>query len=325
MIELSERQKAKLLKSDAAELERLASAYYDTVYTMTESEREALLSLLDREGGISEREIKESAVYKKLVKKTLEALTVFAGFLLVTSGTVSRKNTELGAKDALDLIIRGGQLLNIRLKPNSIPLDALIHAQNLLRPDGPLIARIKTFDAFHAEDIGQKIIDAVRKGWNPIRTAKELKKVYSYPLTDALRMTRTVQIYSYRRASHDNYRANGEVVHGWIWYAKLDGLTCLSCIDNHGKAFPLDEELNDHHNGRCTAIPAVFGYNPVDTTGEDWFNGLTEAEQAKIMGKGKFNAWKEGKISFGQFSVENDDPVYGRMKTEASLKSLLED
>ena len=98
----------------------------------------------------------------------------------------------------------------------------------------------------------------------------------------------------------------------------------MSCIALHGQVFPVGTLCDDHHNGRCAMLPYVKGMdNPVNQTGEQWFNKQSESTQKNMMGDAKWQAWKDGKFEFGQLSKEYYDDVYGNMKGEASLKSLL--
>ena len=93
----------------------------------------------------------------------------------------------------------------------------------------------------------------------------------------------------------------------------------------HGTIHPLDEVLNDHHNGRCVMLPYIkeFG-NQVEQSGIEWFEGLSEAQQKAILGQGKFDAWKAGQFSLDQLSRENDNDVYGKMRGVTPLKDLVQ-
>lgn len=121
----------------------------------------------------------------------------------------------------------------------------------------------------------------------------------------------------------------------------------------HGTVHPLSETLNDHHLGRCSALPQLLSWDelgisgmpggpkydqdaawfksltPEDQakllakTGEEWFNGLTKAQQLELMGPGKYAAWQDGKFNFKDLSKPYNDKVYGLMTREATLKELL--
>lgn len=66
-----------------------------------------------------------------------------------------------------------------------------------------------------------------------------------------------------------------------------------------------------------------LGDNAPETTGKDWFDRQDEATQRSMMGKDKFDAWKEGKFEFGNLSSTHTDDVYGEMRGETPLKDLI--
>jgi hypothetical protein len=135
---------------------------------------------------------------------------------------------------------------------------------------------------------------------------------------------RTVQLWGYREASRASYIANPEVVTGWIWYAALDTETCGACIAMHGTRHSADEVLDDHYNGRCSMIPiTITNPNPDIESGLEWFGKLDEDKQREILGDSKYEAWKDGKFDLDQLTHQKDEPVYGTMRVERSLKSLL--
>jgi hypothetical protein len=322
MLRTAERLKAALLRANAQEIERIVRAFNDTVFTATLADREALLALVEQEG-MTIAKLKRSAVFRRLVANTDEQLAAYSAYLLVEMKSIIRHGVELGTRDAKRLITAGGEMLGVSLTPEVVPLKAAIQAMNLLQPTGPLYNKLQQYGTYNAAKIAEGILDAVIKGKHPKQMAYEITRLYGMPLNDALRLTRTAQLYSYRRASHLNYAANPKIVPGWIWYAKLDGDTCLSCWAQHGSFHEHDEELNDHHQGRCAPLPAVLGFNPVLENGEQAFLKLSESEQASMMGPGRYQAWKDGKFEFWQNSGTHLDDVYGEMRVVAPLKDLL--
>jgi len=201
---------------------------------------------------------------------------------------------------------------NGRTRFNRTDISAAVYA-SLQRLTG------NTVDA-----VVQSIVDGVLAGHNPRKIARAIQGAFGRGLTDALRNTRTVQIWSYRDSARANYTATGGIVQGWVWYARLDGLTCMSCVSQHGSIHELSETLDDHDNGRCAPLPYIpeFG-NPVQQRGQDWFSGLPQAEQKKQMGASKWQAWQDDKFQFDQLSHQRPDDRYGTMRSEASLKQLV--
>jgi hypothetical protein len=191
-----------------------------------------------------------------------------------------------------------------------------------LDPESALYARLKLITDGTIDAVVRTIIDGVGSGFNPRKIASMIQDAFARGLTDALRNTRTVQIWSYRESARANYIAS-DIVKGWYWWAELDDKVCMSCVAQHGTLHPLDEKLDDHDNGRCAAIPYIPNITDEPTTGEAWFTSLPDAQQKSMMGAGRYQAWKDGKFEFLQLSRQHEDERYGTMRYEASLKYLL--
>jgi SPP1 gp7 family putative phage head morphogenesis protein len=186
--------------------------------------------------------------------------------------------------------------------------------------------RLAELSPYHAAAIRDTFVEGVGLGWNPRKIALMVRKQFGMSLTDALRMTRTAQIYSYREATRANYVAAGDLITGWQWMAHLsDPRTCMSCIRMSGRIFPTKNALNDHHNGRCVMLPVIRGRDPFisETEGVDYFNGLPEAEQRQRMGPKFHEAYKAGKFRLEDISQEVDDDVYGPMWHGRTLQDLI--
>ena len=210
------------------------------------------------------------------------------------------------------------------IKANIVQPDAMQFLLDYLRPDGELMKRIELWAPNAAEMVSKSILEGVGLGRNPRVIARDISNALGSGLTDALRTSRTVQLYSYREATRMNYLANSDVVKGWIWLAALDDRTCMSCLSMHGTVHPLSESLNDHHNGRCAMIPLVTGTEDIiKQSGEEWFSQLAEAAQVKQMGQGKYDAYTAGKFQFNQLSKEYANEVFGTMRSETPLKDLV--
>lgn len=109
------------------------------------------------------------------------------------------------------------------------------------------------------------------------------------------------------------YVADGLVVHN-----------CAACVALHGTRLPIDARIDDHHNGRCTSITVLKGRPaPNVQSGEAWFAQRSEAQQRAQMGDAAFEAWRAGRVQLREFAVRTEDPVFGGMIQEASLKGIL--
>lgn len=185
-------------------------------------------------------------------------------------------------------------------------------------------AEIKRFAATATDDALRVVVRGMVEGWNPAKTARALADaVEGMPLNRATTLMRTLQLSSYRKSLTTYHMANADIFSHKIRVATLDGRTCMSCIALHGTKMRLDEDIADHHGGRCSAIAIINGVARPIQTGVDWFEALPENLQRKQMGESAFAAWQEGAIALPDFVHKYDDAIFGPMVREASLKQML--
>jgi hypothetical protein len=311
-------QAAQVAKIDAANLAQVQRAY-TRMYGRLEGRIDALRLAIETIEKPTVAQIRRLPEYKRLMDDAETELQQFQTYMGTMLEQAAEDGITSGLTHSTQLIsaMTGGPFGGLR---GNVVAPLL----NYLRRDGPLYARLAQITYATHTGVADKIVEGVGLGWNPRKIALAIRDAFGGGLTDALRNTRTVQLWSYRDSARANYMASGGIVQGWIWHANLDNVCCLSCVAQHGTIHPLDEQLDDHYNGRCAAIPYIpeFG-NPVETDGRTWFESLPEAQQRAMMGQEKHGAWKDGKFEFGQLSQQGPNDVYGTMRTEASLKSLL--
>lgn len=314
---LASRQRAEVIKIDEQQLDQIARAYL-ALYDNLQGDVDALMLAIERMDAPTLAAVKRTPQYVRLTRRAKDELDDFTAYLSLTIDTVALSSIGLGLDHSAALVrTMGGKF-------NSLTPNVMRPLLSYLAKDGPLYDRLYLLTGSTIDKVISTIANGVSLGYNPRKIAFSIQDAFGGGLTDALRNTRTVQLYSYRDSARANYMATGGIVTGWVWYAELDADTCLSCVSQHGGEHDLSETLNDHYNGRCAALPIVEGFgNPVEESGESWFDNLSPSEQQAMMGQGKYDAWKDGKFSFDKLSAEQDNEVYGVMRTEASLSSLV--
>lgn len=176
------------------------------------------------------------------------------------------------------------------------------------------------------QTISDLIIAGVAQGKSPYLIGQIINEWENVPYHWAQTMARTGQIYSARMATHIAYQQNERVVQGWMWLSALDSRTCISCWSKHGQVFDNSQTLNDHHNGRCVAVPIVRGatWHESYRTGPERFDDLSEADQREIFHNDKlYDAWRRGEVGWGQMSVPYENNVYGEMQRATSYIETL--
>ncbi len=313
---------ALLAKNETKVAQRLAAAYkamYARISPLIEALAERIAS-----GELTAADVRKLKSLTSLEKALMDELGAYSGFVRTEIGPASILAASLGSQFAASVLeyLTGN-------KGNTLTGDNIDKLLAWLQPGSALYERIGNLATYHSERVIEAIISSVGKGLGPRQVAREIMQAaeneFGAGLVDALRMSRTSQLWAGREATRANYIANSDIITGWIWVAELDDLTCLSCVAQHGQRYDLDEILDDHHNGRCTMIPEIMGQNPIDgmKSGEDWFKEQPESVQQSMMGPGKFEAWQGGAFGFDKLSTQKEDDVYGHMRGETSLQDLV--
>ncbi len=321
---LARQIRAALDRQDEAEFKRLAASYQAMVNRL-----EGDIDALSRDiasGDYTERTLRRLDSYRRMMRNTERELDDYTKYLLEELALVAALWLGLGVANSDALLTEAFAGAGIEREIISFN-EAVVNSLNRYLADGsPLHARLRRYTDANMDRIRQIVIGSVKSGLNPrVLARKIVADGFGMGLTDALRMARTLQLYAYREATLLNYRQYRDIVEGWVWSSALiPGRTCMSCVNMHGSIHTLDEMLNDHHNGLCVMIPYLGGANPVRESGEAWYRRQSETVQIKMMGKEKHAAWMAGKFSFDQLTTVHSDDVYGDMRVERSLKSILE-
>ena len=145
---------------------------------------------------------------------------------------------------------------------------------------------------------------------------------------------RTEVVGAARQGSLDCFRANADVVTGWVWNAADD--CCMACAAMAGTLHELSEEMDSHPNCRCSADPTTApfadlqagtvptdgseGLTPVDPN--DRMAALPEAVQRKVLGPTRFSEFKAGNLNVRDIAARTDHPTWGPGIRAKSLREL---
>lgn len=323
LIRLAQQFKDALERQDEAALKRIVAAY-GRIYKGLQGKVDALTLEMSGVEGLTAGSLQKMARYKALLSDIEREVSRFQEYLRTEIISAAELSFGTGNTQAQKLVARALQDAGITASLGRLPANSFEAILSFLQEGSPLWKRIQLLAGSTAEYVREALLEGVALGHNPRKVASNIQDAFGRGLTDALRMTRTAQLWASREAARANYMANSDIIKGWIWFATLDETVCESCIVMHGTIHPLDEPLNDHHNGRCAMLPYIpeFG-NPVEQSGEDWFTGQPEARQREILGPGKYDAWKAGKFKLSQLSREVENDVYGPMRNTTPLKDLV--
>jgi len=322
VVKLAQEFKDALEALDEAALERIVLAY-QRIYKTLEGKIEALVLEIASLENPTTSQVLKLARYNELTRQIIEEITRFQSYLQTEIVNAAQLSYGLSDEQARALVETLLSQAGITAQLGNLPADSFEALVGFLQEGSPLYNRIDLLAGSIADYVREKLLEAVALGYNPRKTASIIQDAFGCGLTDALRMARTAQLYASRVAAQANYQASG-VLDGWVWFATLDDTVCQSCIVQHGTIHPLDEILNDHHNGRCAMLPYIEAFgNPIEQSGIQWFEAQPEARQREILGAGKYDAWMAGKFDLSQLSKEYENDVYGKMRVEVPLKELV--
>jgi len=316
--ELAKQFKAAIDRQDAAALTRLARTYHQLYLRLTPKLDSLLLAVSQLESPTN-GQVMRLAQYKNLINALESELTKYSAYVEVEIRNTSMASVEMAVKQTESFLKAAGYAM-----PRSLPTNAIYSMLGFLQEDSPLWERLGKLAGTNAQKVADALLEGIAFGYNPAKTARMFENVMGGGLTDAMRMTRTAQLYASREANRAMYVANDDVVSGWIWWSSLDTDTCMACAVEHGTIHSNDESMDSHYNCRCTSLPVVIGYNDQVQTGTDWFSNLSESEQRNMMGSSAYEAWKEGKFDLSDMVTRRHDDVYGEMLARTPLQDLIQ-
>lgn len=229
-----------------------------------------------------------------------------------------------GIKAAGDAIKAVGADYGVKMAFDILPVDAVEFMVGLAGDGSPLRDLLVNAFASGAQGMLDNLIKSTAMGHNPQRTARQMvREGLSQSLSRVMNIARTEQLRVHRESSRQQY-IESKVVESYRRLATKDSRVCAACLMADGETYDLTESLKEHNQGRCTGVPTVMGFKPVQwERGPDWLMRQDPAVQKKILGAGRFQGWQEGKFDLDQIIAEKSNPTWGNSLHPASLKDLL--
>lgn len=270
--------------------------------------------------------------YKSLLLQTRRELGRFTEFAATSIAREQAAYANLGLKAATTTLDSMG-LAGVF---NRLPVSAVETIVGLAGDGTPLNKLLMKAWPDSVEGLTQALIKAIALGKAPRDTADAMVDGFGVGLNRAMLIARTEQLRAYRLASLAQYKESG-VVKGWRWHAALDATVCPACMMLHGRLFEL-EPMANHPACRCAMIPETVSLEELGITGvkglpptvqegdgQRWFEGLSEAEQRKMLGPGAYDAWKAGKFDLAALVKRHESEEWGASYGVRPLKELVSD
>src|SRR6185312_1624696 len=197
-----------------------------------------------------------------------KALGRYADISASTVTTAQADVAQMAASDAAELTQRA---LWPAVEGAGVPPSVLFNRPN---PDAiaqwvgragnghPLGDLFSGFGAEATQGARQAMMLGLLTGANPKAMASGISQALGVSRSRATIIARTEVLGSYRSAAHETYRANSDVLSGWVWSAGGSS-PCAMCAGMDGQIFDLSEDLVDHVCGKCSPIPITKSWDDI--------------------------------------------------------------
>lgn len=257
--------------------------------------------------------------YRALLVQVERELGVLEG---LATGTL-----EAGAREAALLGVEAAGLsldaLGVAGAFNRLPAAAVQNVVALARAGRPLALLLEPMYGLAAAGIARELVNGLALGLGPREIARRMAADgLSDGLNHLLLVTRDQYNRAHRLAALESYLRSG-VVTGYVRRcARQEGRTCVACIALDGQEYRLEAEFEEHPQGRCTLIPLVreVNYDGLGS-GQLWFESLGEEEQIATMGRGRWEAWRDGRLPWRRMVRRTTSAVWGTSVTPARIPS----
>jgi SPP1 gp7 family putative phage head morphogenesis protein len=333
--ELQDAYKRKLAAAEREQISRLVKSYGD-IWVRAKKDLEQVLAKI-AEAQQSGQPVSLAWIYQQerargLMAQAEREIAQWSRRAEATTMALQRSGIDVGLEEAarlLDAATLGGKFV-------SLPRAAVDEMVGFTADGTPLSQLFDDIGPGTRGEMEHALVVGVGTGQHPTVVARMMQRAFALGLSRATLIARTEMLRAWRESSRRTYEANQDVVAGWIWHAEHGPNTCASCLAMDGTIHTVDERLDDHPNGRCAMMPLTRSWNelgfkgveevgpPAREDSEDWLRSQPEAVQEKILGRAAAALWRSGKISLSDFSEQVDDPVWGTMRVQRSLKRILE-
>jgi len=261
-------------------------------------------------------------------------LGTFAQYASEDIAAQKRESLIAGERDSANLIQYAFPPgAEIAIDHYRMPRAAVENLVGFVQDGTPLHDVIAGYVGSAADDFGETMVTGLTAGWGPRKLAQELRHAYGMGLTKALEISRNENLRAYRTASLQTYNANADVVKAWQRHSARDDRVCMACVMLDGTIYSLATDMADHSMGRCGILPVTKTYAELgidapepqfqDESAREWFERQDEATQRKMMGTGKYEAWKAGEFKLEDMPHKTTDAVWGDSWTPKPLYELL--
>ncbi len=257
-----------------------------------------------------------------LMRQVQNEILGFAGTANGTIEQMQREAAAMGIDHAEVVFTLGTQGTTLSGGFAKLPAEAASDLVGFAADGSPLSDLLAKLAPGAADAVKQALFSGIVRGAGAEAMAREVFDSLGGNMARSLLIARTETLRAYREASQRFYESNADVVSAWTWVASLSLRTCAACWAMNGSVHSVDEQFSSHPGCRCTPVPNTPLSTPIKT-GPARFAALPEAQQEKILGPLKFEAYKTGRISLQDLVGKVISNRWGASLYERSLADAL--
>jgi len=324
ILEVVARYRAALLRRERVEILRLTREYVEVWKSLRGSLDELSRSILSEGADATYGWLLRQRRYRALMNQVEREIQTWAKRAGLSAADLQVFGLSLGAAYAPEIAsaVAGGLV--------TLPHGAIETMSGLTADGSPLASLFDGIGAMARVEWEKALMLGVTTGKGPAVIARMAHEATATGLARATTIARTEMLRAFRVSAHETARQNPRVISGWMWCAALSTETCAACIAMHGTIHPMDEDFNDHPNGRCCALYITPGMD-ADTLrrrlpdAQKWLKSLSDDQLARIFGKGAADVWKSGRVSLRKFAALKRNDIWGDTYQPTPLRQLLEE
>jgi hypothetical protein len=307
--------------------------------------QEAIQDALDNGLDITPGWLYQQSRYKSLIAQTSKELDRLRTSLGPSIQGAKQQGVELAtlqarAMTAASLLDKAplankGVVAKVMARFDNLPKSTITSLVGGFTKGSPLFDLLSQNGVDTVKGVKSALLLGIATGEPIKRVARGVELALGGSLSRALTISRTETFRAMREATRLTYDANSDIVDRWEWRCARTAETCAVCWAMDGQVFDVDTSMAAHVNCRCVMVPKTktweeLGFKGLGETaspllpGQDAFDNLSEADQLRILGPSKYEAFTSGKLDLSDLVGYRKDPDWGGNVYERGLGDALE-
>jgi len=282
------------------------------------------LELAQNPGAATMGQLQRSRRYQALMQQTRDELRQYEDYLepRIRSGQADMISLSLQhSQQAVNAVATEAQIV---VPFDRLPVSAVNDMVGLAGDGSPLRAVLNDAARVGPDAMAQELVNGIALGRNPIAVARTAMRLgLGQSFTRMQTIARTEQLRVYRETTLAAY-ANSRIVTGYRRLSARDDRVCPACLMADGRQYQVSHGFDEHPNGRCALIPVLANVRPTQfETGQQWFASQPEATQRRILGAGRYQAWRNGEASLDDMVSRDWNDTWGGSLRPTRVQDLI--